>query len=246
MACCLVLRRQPSAAHNPLLTNRVLNQLPPDDRAALLAEAEHVVLRAGATFATAGEPIATAYFPDSGVLAYVSEMTTGHQLGVGAVGADGLIGACSLLGVPRHVYRAVALFDSAGKRISATALRRAFDRHHAVRAAALEHVGRQVIETASLVACTRVHSTRQRLARWLLLMMDKARGASLHVTHDVLAQLVGGPRHAVTVAVNELRAKGAITNLRGRIDILDHTLLAAHVCECYVPTAKLVEATRVR
>ena len=89
-----------------------------------------------------------------------------------------------------------------------------------------------------MVACSRVHSHRQRLARWLLLTMDKAQQSSLHVTHDVLAQMVGGPRHAVTVALSELRARGAIAHLRGRVDICDRELLVRQACECYVlPTS---------
>jgi CRP-like cAMP-binding protein len=78
-----------------------------------------------------------------------------------------------------------------------------------------------------------VHSHRQRLARWLLTTTDKARQPWLAITHEALAQLVGGPRHAVTVAVNELRAKGAIVHLRGRIDVFDRSALIAQACECY-------------
>jgi hypothetical protein len=33
--------------------------------------------------------------------------------------------------------------------------------------------------------------------------------------------------------LNELRAKGAIAHLRGRIDILKRSVLIAQSCECY-------------
>jgi CRP-like cAMP-binding protein len=88
-------------------------------------------------------------------------------------------------------------------------------------------------ELRTAAACNRVHSHRQRLARWLLVITDKATQQSLPITHEALAQLVGGPRHAVTVALNELRAKGAIGHLRGRVDILERSLLLAQACECY-------------
>ena len=93
-----------------------------------------------------------------------------------------------------------------------------------------------MIEVANLVACSRVHSHRQRVARWILMMTDKADEQSIPMTHDVLAQMVGGPRHAVTVALNELRAKGAVAHLRGRVEILDRSVLIAHACECYCST----------
>lgn len=61
---------------------------------------------------------------------------------------------------------------------------------------------------------------------------DKAGQRSLRITHDTLAQTVGGPRHAVTVALNDLRRDGAITYRRGRIDIGSRSLLMARACEC--------------
>lgn len=207
--------------------------MPDHERAALLAEADYTLFPAGHTLAEPGEPVTTAYFPDSGVISWISEMATGHHVAVASVGAEGVVGISSVIAIPRHPHRVVALMESAGFRLPSDALRRAFDEFEGIRAAVLAHIGRQLIEVASLVACSRVHSHRQRLARWLLMMTDKADERSLPVTHDVLARVVGGPRHAVTVALNELRAKGAIAHLRGRVDILNRPVLIAHACECY-------------
>jgi hypothetical protein len=49
--------------------------------------------------------------------------------------------------------------------------------------------------------------------------------------------MVGGPRHAVTVALNQLRRKGAIAHRRGRIDVLRRLVLVEEACECYTTTA---------
>jgi len=38
-------------------------------------------------------------------------------------------------------------------------LRRVFDEHHALRALVLAHIGRQLVEISSLVACTRLTPT---------------------------------------------------------------------------------------
>jgi hypothetical protein len=58
--------------------------------------------------------------------------------------------------------------------------------------------------------------------------------SSVPLTHETLAHLVEGPRHAVSVALNALRKKGAIAYARGRIDVLDRRLLRSHACECYI------------
>ena len=102
-----------------------------------------------------------------------------------------------------------------------------------VRSILLTHIGGRMSEVMITAACNRVHSHRQRLARWLLIATDKAGRRSLDVTHETLAQLVGGPRHAVTVALNELRGKGAIAHLRGRLEIVQRSILVDQACECY-------------
>jgi len=206
--------------------------LPEGERAILLSEAEYVVVPAGQTLAAPGEPVSIAFFPETGAFCWISDMRTGHQVAVALVGTEGLLGISSLIDIPRHPHRVIALFESAGYRLRVETLRRVFDEHKALRTQVLAHIGRQLVEISSLVACTRLHSHRQRLARWLLMMADKSGESSLKITHDMLAQVVGGPRHAVTVGLNRLSAEGAVAHLRGRVDILDRSRLQSNACEC--------------
>jgi CRP-like cAMP-binding protein len=199
----------------------------------LLADADYIDLPVAHVFASVGDPKSTAYFPDSGVISRVSEMTTGHQVAIAAVGREGMIGAGQLFGIRHYRLSSVVLVQSSGYRVAADTFLRLFEQSETLRRATLAYVGRQVLELATAAACNRVHSHRQRLARWLLVTTDKARQQSLPVTHEALAQMVGGPRHAVTVALNELRTQGAIAHLRGRIEILDRSMLIAQACECY-------------
>jgi CRP-like cAMP-binding protein len=229
--------------HSLTLTNRILSGLPDSERATLLANAEYMVLPAGHTLANPGEPVLTGFFPSSGVIAWISEMATGHRAAVASIGVEGVVGSSAVLAIPRHPFRVVALLETAGYRVSSATFRRMFSESDAFRTAALAHIGRHMIEVASLVACARVHSHQQRLARWLAMITAKADESSLAVTHDVLAQLVGGPRHAVTVALNELKEQGAITHLRGKVEVLNRSTLAAHACECYRQYANLTAST---
>jgi CRP-like cAMP-binding protein len=227
-----ILRTTNPGIATDILTNRLLAQLPDTERALLLSDAEYIVVPAGHTLASPGEPVSIAFFPDTGAFCWISDMRTGHQVAVALVGIEGLIGVSSVISIPRHPHRIVALFESAGHRLNAETLRRVFDESRGLRTAVLEHVGRQLVEVSTLVACARIHSHRQRLARWLLMMADKSDQSSLKITHDTLAQVVGGPRHAVTVSLNKLSADGTIAHLRGRVDILDRAGLLEHACEC--------------
>jgi CRP-like cAMP-binding protein len=221
----------------PPLPNRILGSLPESERAILLSQAEYVVIPAGLMMASPGEPPLAAFFPDRGAFCWLGDMSTGHHVAVAIVGTDGLVGISSVLAIARHNFRAIALFESSGYRLPTESLRRAFDEFDFFRAGVLAYVGRQIVEISSHVACNRIHSHHQRLARWLLMMADKSGSPSLKITHDVLAQVVGGPRHAVTMGLNKLRTDSAIAHLRGRIDILDRTRLRRNACECYVEPA---------
>jgi CRP-like cAMP-binding protein len=209
--------------------------LPPAERDALLSGAEYVHLPVGRTLAHAGDPIAMAYFPDAGVISLVSEMTTGHQVAVAALGDEGVLGLSALFERPTYTHSLVVLVEARGFRITAGRFSRVFQQSDTLRRVVLEHVGDRLRELSTAAACNRVHSHRQRLARWLLMMTDKAKQQSLPVTHEALAQMVGGPRHAVTVALNELRGRGAIAHLRGRIEVIKRSVLIAQSCECYTP-----------
>jgi CRP-like cAMP-binding protein len=201
----------------------------------LLTDAEYVSLAVGQTLARAGDVIVRAYFPDAGVISLVSQMTTGHHVAVAALGEDSVVGLGVLFERPVYTHNLVVLVECRGFQTTAARFHGVFQQSEALRRAVLEHVGTHIDELTTAAACNRVHSHRQRLARWLLMTTDKAKQQSLPVTHDALAQMVGGPRHAVTVALNELRRRGAIAHLRGRIDILERSVLIAQACECYTP-----------
>lgn len=222
--------------------NDILVHLPPSEREMLLLQAERIRVPGGSTLARAGDDIVSTYFPEAGVISVISEMATGHQVAVAAVGREGLVGVGALLSVPRCPHRLVAVVESHGYLVPADRLRHLFERSELLRTVALTAIGRSMVELMTAAACHRVHSNRQRLARWLLVVTDKARQRSLRATHETLAQMVGGPRHAVSVALNDLRADGAITYVRGSIDIGRRSVLVAHACECYASCAAVIRS----
>ncbi len=225
--------RYSDAPRPPVPSNGLLLQMPLDLREVLLRAADYIDLPLGSAFARAGDALSTAYFPDTGLLSLISEMTTGHHVAVAAVGAEGMIGLGVVFGFRQHPFVPMTMVRSRGYVVPAVLLRDLFDDAEGFRAIVLAYAGKRMNELAIAAACNRVHSHRQRLARWLLVSTDKARQPSLAITHDALAEMVGGPRHAVTVALSQLRAKGAIAHRRSRIDVLRRELLIGEACECY-------------
>jgi Mn-dependent DtxR family transcriptional regulator len=55
----------------------------------------------------------------------------------------------------------------------------------------------------------------------------------LIMTQELIADMLGVRREGVTVAAGRLQDDGAISYVRGRIQILDREKLEQTVCECY-------------
>ena len=66
------------------------------------------------------------------------------------------------------------------------------------------------------VACNAMHSTEERMCRWLLMMHDRAEGESLTYTHEFLANILGANRKSVTLAAQSMQAAGLISYRRAR------------------------------
>ena len=83
------------------------------------------------------------------------------------------------------------------------------------------------------VACNGAHSLKQRLARWLLMMRDRADDDALQITQSLLAEMLGVQRPTITNAARELEGAGLIARGRRQVTILDRPGLVAESCECY-------------
>ena len=69
------------------------------------------------------------------------------------------------------------------------------------------------------VACNGAHSLKQRLARWLLMMRDRADDDALQITQSLLAEMLGVHRPTITNAARELERAGLIARGRRQVTI---------------------------
>jgi CRP-like cAMP-binding protein len=88
-------------------------------------------------------------------------------------------------------------------------------------------------EASLTAACNRAHSAKERLARWLLLIGDRAGLDEFPLTHESLSAMLGVRRESVTLSANELRSAGAIDYRRATVAITDRSELKKQSCSCY-------------
>lgn len=214
-------------------SNHLLDRLSLASRRRLLAAGEPVMLRAGQVLFERGTRLAHVDFPLDGVVSLVMQVDDHPKLEVAMVGREGLLGAHVALGVPATPVTAVVHGAGSAWRVGAGDLRRERARSATLVRAVDDYLCVMFEQFATAVACHRFHEIGPRLARWLLMSQDRVGSPHFHVTHEVLAQMLGVRRVGITVAAGTLQRSGLIGYQRGEVTVHDRSGLEAAACSCF-------------
>ncbi|WP_342772540.1 helix-turn-helix domain-containing protein [Methylobacterium radiodurans] len=172
-------------------------------------------------------PIETCVFPECG---FVS-VATGHgqqHVEIGLVGREGLVGAAPVLLADAVTPQShMVQMAGSGFAIAAQALAAAAAERASLRATLLAYVHTQVLQLGETVYAHAALNLESRLARWLLMCLDRIEGDELALTHEFLSMMLGVQRAGVTLALQSLEGSGLIRNRRKRVLIRDRRGLEA-------------------
>jgi CRP-like cAMP-binding protein len=129
-------------------------------------------------------------------------------------------------------------------RLGTDVVRSEFQRSPTLQDLLLRYTSCYIAQISRSVACQRFHTVPQRLARWLLVVQDRASTSSLGLTHAGIARVLGIPRTGVTAAAGELKEAGVIWYQHGRVEIRSRRRLEREACECYGAEAAWPSAAR--
>ena len=218
--------------------NHLLAALPVNDYVRLLPHMELVTMKVGDVIQEAGVPIEWIYFPTTSVvcLGYITE--NGSCPAVGLAGSEGFIGVAHIMGSESASTQAMVQSTGVGYRIRASLLKKEMQRNGEFMRVALLYAQAFVTQISQTAVCNRLHSVDQQLSRWLLMTSDRLGSHDIHLTHELIANMLGVRREGITQAAGKLQAKGLIQYSRGKIHILDREGMEQEVCECYAVVSK--------
>ena len=214
-------------------TNRLLSALPPRDREHLLANCEEIELNFGEVLYRPGEPISYVYFPTGSYISLVTAINGAAGLEVRLTGNEGMLGITLILGVDVSPFHTMVLGAGPALRMVAPSFLRELEQSPALQLNLKRYLYVSISQLAQTAACTRFHVVEDRLASWLLMTQDRAHSDHFHVTHELMANMLGVRRVGITKAANSLLKQKLISYRRGDVTILDRIGLETVSCGCY-------------
>jgi CRP-like cAMP-binding protein len=213
--------------------NQLLGAMEPAVRKLVDPHLRPVTLRLGAIVCEAGGILEHAYFPEGSVLSLLTVLENGSAIETANIGREGAFGLFAAMYSRVSFNRCMIQMEGPMVRCPIEILRNEFKTSEHVRDLFVSYSETQLSQVQQTVACNALHSTEERMCRWLLMMHDRAEGESLTYTHEFLAHMLGASRKSITLAAQSMQNAGLISYHRGTMQVVDRPGLEGASCECY-------------
>jgi hypothetical protein len=106
------------------------------------------------------------------------------------IGSEGVVGLPALLGRETSGQHVIVQAPLAALRMDAADCRTAFDQSAAVRQVLLRYTATLLDIASQTAACNRLHSLKERCARWILMMHDRLQADAMPLTQEFFAMML--------------------------------------------------------
>ena len=202
------------------IRNRLLRKIGLEDWDLIGPHLEEVTLKERQIIEVPTKPITHAYFLESGIASVVAVDAEDHRIEVGVVGYEGVTGVPLIMGDTRAQHSTYMQIAGNGRRIPQEVFREAIGKSETLRALMMKSAQGFMIQTAHTALANGRAKLEQRLARWLLMALDRLTTDTVPLTHEFLAVMLGVRRAGVTVAIHGFERRGLVTTRRGQLTIV--------------------------
>jgi len=173
------------------------------------------------------------YFLDSGLASVVASGGTDHSVEIAIIGREGMTGLPILLSTDRSPHETFMQDAGTGRRISVHDLHSAMAQSTTLRDRLLQFAHTISVQMGFTALANGRYKLEERLARWLLMALDRSDGDSVTLTHEFLAVMLGTRRPGITTALSELEKSNFVKPRRGSVTILSREALEETANGCY-------------
>jgi CRP-like cAMP-binding protein len=222
--------------------NQLLGSLDPSTLRRIRPHLEPVPLPLETVVCEAGGTLRHAYFPEGCVLSLLTVLESGAAIETANIGREGAFGLFAAMYSRVSFNRCIVQLTGHMVRCPIEILQQEFKRSEYVRDLFVSYSETLLSQVQQTVACNALHTTEERVCRWLLMMHDRSEGELLTYTHEFLADILGVNRKSITLAAQVIQAAGLINYRRGKMQVLDRPGLERASCECYAVVKSRFEA----
>jgi CRP-like cAMP-binding protein len=214
--------------------NHLLAALPTPAFDALSVDLTPRSLDPGHVLLSTDERSGTIWFPLSGAVSLTPETREGEVAQAAVVGREGLVELSTAFGEATAApWRAFVVLPGAALTIDAERFRGHLLGQRSLLAATHAYAARVIAVLAQGAVCSRFHSVRERAARWLLVLHDRADADAFPITQQMLADMIGAHRPTLSLVIQAFAAEALIRHARGTVAVANRSGLEAAACECY-------------
>jgi CRP-like cAMP-binding protein len=213
--------------------NQLVASLPLPERRVLLEATTTVTLSVRTILFEPGGVVDAVYFPTDGVISLVTPVQAGAIVEVATIGNEGVVGVPLVQPLTGFAVRAITQVAGHGLRLDASVFSELVEQSRVFQSLIDRYTQALFGQIAQAAACNRLHSSEERLSRWLLMSRDRVGSDQFMITQEFLAQMLGARRSTVSVSAGILQRAGLIRYARGNVTIVDGAGLESVSCECY-------------
>jgi hypothetical protein len=219
--------------------NHLLAQLSATERERLRPHMRDTVATVGTLLLSrSGGPTTDVFFPVECVVSIATAARDGVD--VALIGREG----CVIAGPPGMPAMFNAIVQVPGRLVAVDGqtfralceanadLRQAMDRWQSA----------LLFQSQQIAACNAIHDVERRLCRWLLQFHERTQLHMLPVTQEMLANMLGVQRTTVTLVAHRLKNKGVLRQRRGRMELVNMSLLEQSACDCHLAIKHVCDA----
>lgn len=179
------------------------------------------------------QPVSHIYFPENSLVSIVTVLENGACVETGIIGSEGIAGFEGLLSGNLPTKDANSQLTGKALRIKFDLFKTEFERSDDLQRLTLRYVSAFIEQISQNAACLLLHHIENRLARWLLMVCDRAGSNKINLTQEFIALMLGVHRPSVSKAAGGLQERNLIEYSRGSIIVTDIKGLEQTACECY-------------